>query len=457
MHAGRPAALEQCDVVGVEEVGHGDQQAGARGADDVGRLRPLEPGVDGCDHAAGSVGAQRGHDPARAVGCPDRHPVTGLEPLSDVRPRRLVGRARPARAKLEAADVAAAGSGAIGVDQRLPGPEALGRPLDQRRDGGGLVHGRNPDKSGPLGKDRPVPTTDGADTEPPDDLEPAIGAIYGGPLDEFVAARDGLARELRAAGRRDDAAAVRKLAKPRRARLGAGCGGARRAGDGSRPLTRLPRRWRTRTAAATCARPTNALRAAARSLADAASERAAASGARRWTSPSSSPRCSRSPLIPKRWRPFGPGGWWTCRPPVRSVRSRRARRRRARRLRGRTRDSGTAAPAAAESPPASGRPAAGRSGATAREVKAAERAAAQADAAVRDGPRPCRGGRRRSPSAAAAELAAAEDRRRSAQREVEAARERLDGARRDARRAAAEAQEAEDAAHEARSAQAEWG
>ncbi len=61
-----------------------------------------------------------------------------------------------------------------------------------------------------------MPTTDGADTEPPDDLEPAIGAIYGGPLDEFVAARDGLARELRAAGRRDDAAAVRKLAKPRR-------------------------------------------------------------------------------------------------------------------------------------------------------------------------------------------------------------------------------------------------
>ena len=61
-----------------------------------------------------------------------------------------------------------------------------------------------------------MPSSDGADTEPPDDLDAAIGAIYGGPLDEFVTARDGLARELRAAGRRDDATAVRKLAKPRR-------------------------------------------------------------------------------------------------------------------------------------------------------------------------------------------------------------------------------------------------
>ena len=127
-------------------------------------------------------------------------------------------------------DVAAAGLGAIGVDQRLPGPEALGRPLDKRRDGAGLIHGRNPDKSEPLGKDRPVPTTDGADTEPPDDLEAAIGAIYGGSLDEFVAGRDGLARaEGRGpAGRCRGCAQAGEAEAPR---LGTGRGGARRASE----------------------------------------------------------------------------------------------------------------------------------------------------------------------------------------------------------------------------------
>ncbi|HYZ97260.1 MAG TPA: hypothetical protein VE575_00835, partial [Acidimicrobiales bacterium] len=53
-------------------------------------------------------------------------------------------------------------------------------------------------------------------SQPPDDLDAAIAALYGGPPGEFVAERDGLARTLRAAGRRDEAAAVRKLAKPKR-------------------------------------------------------------------------------------------------------------------------------------------------------------------------------------------------------------------------------------------------
>jgi hypothetical protein len=300
-----------------------------------------------------------------------------------------------------------------------------------------------------------VPTTDGADTEPPDDLEPAIGAIYGGPLDEFVAARDGLARELRAAGRRDDAAAVRKLAKPRRVAW---------ALDAA--ALAEPARFEAVDAAATALadahsgsdvrEATNALRAAARSLADAASDRAAASGGAPLDQSELVPavlavaadpealatlRAGRLVDVPS----AGAFGGFAPGPPATGAPSSRA-----------TRDSGTAAPAAAESPPASGRPAAGRSGATAQEVKAAERAAAQADARYETA-------RARAEEAAdlaeraAAELAAAEDRRRSAQREVEAARERLDGARRDARRAAAEAQEAEDAAYEARSARAEWG
>jgi hypothetical protein len=45
----------------------------------------------------------------------------------------------------------------------------------------------------------------------PDD---AIDRLYGLPLDAFVAERDALAKELRAAGQRDEAAAVKKLAKP---------------------------------------------------------------------------------------------------------------------------------------------------------------------------------------------------------------------------------------------------
>jgi hypothetical protein len=298
-----------------------------------------------------------------------------------------------------------------------------------------------------------VPTTDGADTEPPHDLDAAVGAIYGGPLDEFVAGRDGLARELRAAGRPDDAAAVRKLAKPRRLAW---------ALDAA-VLTEPARFEAVDAAAAALAdahsgsdvrEATNALRAAARSLADAASERAAGSGGAALDQSELVPavlavaadpealatlRAGRLVDVPSAgaFGAFAPG------PPGAGAPSSRAKR--------------DAGPAAQESPPqASRRPAAGRSRATAREVKAAERAATQAEARYETA-------RARAEEAAgaaeqaAAELAAAEDRRRLAQRDVEAARERLDGARRDARRAAAEAQELGDAAREARSARADWG
>jgi len=42
----------------------------------------------------------------------------------------------------------------------------------------------------------------------------AVDGLYGLPLDEFVGARDALAKELRAAGQRDEAAAVKALKKP---------------------------------------------------------------------------------------------------------------------------------------------------------------------------------------------------------------------------------------------------
>jgi hypothetical protein len=45
----------------------------------------------------------------------------------------------------------------------------------------------------------------------------AADDLYGAPLDEFVSRRDALAKELRAGGDRDGAAAVKKLPKPTRA------------------------------------------------------------------------------------------------------------------------------------------------------------------------------------------------------------------------------------------------
>ena len=43
---------------------------------------------------------------------------------------------------------------------------------------------------------------------------PAVDDLYGLPLNEFIAARDALAKELRAAGRKDEAAEVKQVRKP---------------------------------------------------------------------------------------------------------------------------------------------------------------------------------------------------------------------------------------------------
>jgi hypothetical protein len=55
-------------------------------------------------------------------------------------------------------------------------------------------------------------------TEPlePNELETALVTVYRGPLEEFVARRDALAKQLRAAKRRDDADRVKALRKPSR-------------------------------------------------------------------------------------------------------------------------------------------------------------------------------------------------------------------------------------------------
>lgn len=48
------------------------------------------------------------------------------------------------------------------------------------------------------------------------ELEIAVGAVYGGPLETFVQRRDALVKELRSAGRKDDASAVKAMRKPSR-------------------------------------------------------------------------------------------------------------------------------------------------------------------------------------------------------------------------------------------------
>ena len=48
------------------------------------------------------------------------------------------------------------------------------------------------------------------------ELETAIGAVYCGPLEEFVSRRDALVKQLRAAKRREDADCVKRLRKPSR-------------------------------------------------------------------------------------------------------------------------------------------------------------------------------------------------------------------------------------------------
>ena len=301
-------------------------------------------------------------------------------------------------------------------------------------------------------------TPDGAGTELPDDLDGAIGAIYGGPLDEFVAARDRLAKDLRVAGRRDEAAAVRKLAKPKRLAwaLDAAVLGERATFD---DVDAAAASLADAHTGSDVREATNALRAAARSLADAASERATAAGGAALDQSELVPavlavaadpdalatlRAGRLVDVPSAgaFGAFSPGpGRPSGSPPPRAKQDAAA---------------GADTAAAQEAEHREARPSAGPGRATAREVKAAERAAAEAESRYQA----ARGRAEEAATAAeraADELAAAEDRRRSAQREVEAARERVDAARRDARRAAAEAQEAEDRAREARTERAELG
>ena len=85
----RAGFLEQRDVVGVEEVGDGEEEARARRAQHVRSLCALEAGVQGHEHAAGRVEPEGGDDPPVDVRRPHRGPVARLQTAGDERPRRF--------------------------------------------------------------------------------------------------------------------------------------------------------------------------------------------------------------------------------------------------------------------------------------------------------------------------------------------------------------------------------
>jgi hypothetical protein len=115
--------VQQRRVVDTQEAAHGDERGGPD-AQDVGRLGPLEPGVQRHQHGPGPQEPQGGQHPLGAVGGPDGHPVP-----------------RPTPGGHEAAGVAVDLLGQLGEGQadgrRRPGPRcAPWRPRARRPPGG---------------------------------------------------------------------------------------------------------------------------------------------------------------------------------------------------------------------------------------------------------------------------------------------------------------------------------
>ena len=177
----RPAQPELCGeqagqgVVGTTALGSGgdlDLQRVAVPADDPGAGRP---GLDvhGQQDVAAVVDPEGGH--AAGYARPGR------------RPGNLVPMAR---------DDEAEDDGAADADVRSSDAADGGAAADSDAANGGAAADGSADAAG-------------------GDLDDRVAAVYGGPLAAFVAERDALARELRSAGRRDEAAQVKKLRKPK--------------------------------------------------------------------------------------------------------------------------------------------------------------------------------------------------------------------------------------------------
>ena len=87
--AHRLGHAQELDVVGVEEVGDGEEELRAGPVEDVRGLGTLEPRVERHDHAPGRVDAERGVHPLGGVRRPDRDAVAGLHAARDQRTRQV--------------------------------------------------------------------------------------------------------------------------------------------------------------------------------------------------------------------------------------------------------------------------------------------------------------------------------------------------------------------------------
>ena len=115
---------QQGHIVGVQEVGDGEQDAGAGLLEDEVGFPALEPGVHRHQHASGQMDPQAGHHPLPDVGGPDRHPVAGFYARGHQRP----GRGPDAISQLRE------GPAHVAVYQRLQVGKPLGSVVNQLAD-----------------------------------------------------------------------------------------------------------------------------------------------------------------------------------------------------------------------------------------------------------------------------------------------------------------------------------
>ena len=84
-HAGK-----QLHEVGTEQVGHGEEKAGARRAQDVASFLSAVSGIQRYQHCADGVDGEAGDHPFGAVGGPQGHAISGLDTTPHKCARHLV-------------------------------------------------------------------------------------------------------------------------------------------------------------------------------------------------------------------------------------------------------------------------------------------------------------------------------------------------------------------------------
>ena len=81
---------KQLHEVGTEQVGHGEEQTSSRGSQDVPGLLSAVAGIQRHQHRTDGIDGEAGDHPVGAVGGPQGHAISGLDPTAHERPRHLV-------------------------------------------------------------------------------------------------------------------------------------------------------------------------------------------------------------------------------------------------------------------------------------------------------------------------------------------------------------------------------